>query len=879
MSYLRPQGIHSEFSSGASRLLLFLYFLSGATSLAYEVLWSRMLSMQFGISIFGVVLTVTAYMIGLGLGSIAGAKWAQTWNRPLLIFALLEIAIALYALILPNLIHAAGSWVEQISAHLSLVQWYMLQSAEALGLLVIPAFAMGLGFALILRFIEQTHISLGELYGVNTIGGVAGALYPLWSLPIIGWMASVQTVAAIGLLVGGGALALLQKATSTAKTEASGKHAQPPLKILLIYAGIGAGSIMLEIGWIRLYGMVMLRTEYVLGLILAIFLLGIALGSLIQQRLKKEWLAVLMPLIAGAGVMAGLWLLPATSAWIEQSEFRSFFGAVASQAMILGLFTLPITLVLGAWLPMLAARFDGAGASGVWLYGANCLGGSVGAIAAFLVLIPLVGSTAMVALAGLFITAFGLMWVQRTWPWLLFSLLLLAAWQLKSMPQVHELLPRIEAESRNLYLYEDAISLTHVVQQQDGQRVLLSDLQRMDASSDPSAAEIQMDQARLALLLHQEPRSVLFLGLGTGISAAGSMPFPGIIRSAVELSQGAIYSAKHWFSPVNGNITDQMQIQRDDARHYLGTTQRRYDVIVGDLFHPDMAGMGSLLSVQQFQRARDHLNPEGIFVQWLALNQFDIQSLNAVFRSFKQVFPDAQLFMDGMHLALVGPKDGFAGAAAMLRNLNRMTPESQQQATGGEGVWTWLGRYWGPIPETSGPVQDEWEPYIEFKLPRARYDGDVNLSSLIYWLLQRHSTPEEAMKILGVSGRDKSQFGRAYVATEFTVRAWAASIQEEAAKSANLIWLAYQANPQDHWIANALADSMMQSISLASKQGLSERDALLRILKVYPNHVAALRALWHLETAEGNVQAAEQYRSRLRAISPMDAEVRTSSTQ
>ena len=66
--------------------------------------------------------------------------------------------------------------------------------------------------------------------------------------------------------------------------------------------------------------------------------------------------------------------------------------------------------------------------------------------------------------------------------------------------------------------------MTHVIQQQDGQRVLLSDLQRMDASSDPSAVEIQMDQARLALLLHPAPHSVLFLGLGTGISMAGSAP-------------------------------------------------------------------------------------------------------------------------------------------------------------------------------------------------------------------------------------------------------------------------------------------------------------------------------------------------------------------
>jgi spermidine synthase len=381
------------------------------------------------------------------------------------------------------------------------------------------------------------------------------------------------------------------------------------------------------------------------------------------------------------------------------------------------------------------------------------------------------------------------------------------------------------------------------------------------------------------LLLHQEPKSVLFLGLGTGISEAGSTPFPGLIRSAVELSQGSIYAARNLFQQINGNISEQLQLQRDDARHFLSATPHHYDVIVGDLFHPDIAGMGSLLSVQQFQRARDHLNSDGIFVQWLALNQFDIQSLNVVLRSFKHVFPDAQLFMDGMHLALVGPRDRFSGANAMLGNLRRLSDEAQSQATGGEGAWTWLGRYWGPIDVASGPLQDEWEPYIEYKLPRARYDGSVNLATLMTWLLQRHPDPNTAMKILGINAEDKSRFGRAYVATELTARAWILSIQGDAARAGNLIWLGYQANPQDRWIANALADSMLQSLSQASKQGLSEREALQRILKVFPNYVGAIRALWHLEASDGNLQEAEQYRMRLLAISPLDGEARAPLSQ
>lgn len=877
MSHAQPSSLNSETSSGISWwwVLAMFYCLSGLTSLAYEVLWARMLSMQFGVSIFGVVLTVAAFMIGLGLGSLAGVRWAKLCNKPLILFAVLETAIAFYALLLPNLLQSVSGWMESVAAQLSLVQWYLLQGMEALCLLLVPAFAMGVGFALVLKAVERTPVSLGKLYGLNTLGGAVGALFPLWSLPVLGWVVSVRIVALLGLAVGGAAFILsrfAQPGYSPIQTIENNRNPRPPLLALIIYAGIGAGSIMLEVGWIRLYGMIMLRTEYVLGVILAVFLLGIALGSMLLPRVHKYWMSVLMPFVVGGGVLLSLWLLPTASAWVERSQFQSLFGALWSQALMLGIFTLPITLALGAWLPLLAGRFGDAEASGAWLYGANCLGGGVGAVVACLVGTPLFGSVAMVALAGLAITALGLIWVKPRWAWLGFAAMLLLAWPLRNMPPVHKLLPQIEANSRDLSLYEDAISLTHVVRQQDGQRILLSDLQRMDASTEPSAVRIQMNQARLALLLHPAPHSVLFLGLGTGISMAGSLPFPGLQRSAVELSQGAILAARKWFVPVNSNILDQAQIQRDDARHFLNTTQQNYDVIVGDLFHPDLAGMGSLLSVQQFQRARDHLNANGVFVQWLALNQFDIRSLNAVLRSFRRVFPDAQMFMDGMHLALVGPRQSFSGANPMLGNLARLSMSEQGAATGGEGAWTWLGRYWGPISESVGPVQDEWVPYIEFNLPRARYDGSVNLAALLQWLLQQRPEANAAMKILGVATERQNEFGRSYMATDLAVRGWLASIQGNAEKSGRLIWLANQANPQDHWIADGLADNMLSSLAQASQHGISERDALQRILKVDPGHIGALRSLWHLEQAAGNKQEAEQYHLRLLSVSPLDDE-------
>ena len=119
-------------------------------------LWSRLLSMQFGVSIFGVVLTVAAFMIGLGLGSLAGIRWAKKFKNPFAIFAVLEIAIAVYALLLPTFLHYGNGWLDQISGRLTLLEWYLLQGTGALCLLVVPAFGMGLGFALMLQAIDKS---------------------------------------------------------------------------------------------------------------------------------------------------------------------------------------------------------------------------------------------------------------------------------------------------------------------------------------------------------------------------------------------------------------------------------------------------------------------------------------------------------------------------------------------------------------------------------------------------------------------------------------------------------------------------------------------------------------------------------------------------
>jgi spermidine synthase len=192
----------------------------------------------------------------------------------------------------------------------------------------------------------------------------------------------------------------------------------------------------------------------------------------------------------------------------------------------------------------------------------------------------------------------------------------------------------------------------------------------------------------------------------------------------------------------------------------------------------------------------------------------------------------------------------------------------------GEGGWTWLGRYWGPLADTEGPVQDEWSPVLEFRLPRARYAGDLDVSSSLRALLKSRPTMKAAAALLGVQDHDREAFERAYGATELMVRSWIAASEGTAHPANRLMYLAYQANAKDRWIAYALADSMFASLAQARQHGMNEQDALSQIQRLNPLHVESLRALWRIKREAGDAQA-ENLRLRLLELSPLDREART----
>jgi len=248
-----------------------------------------------------------------------------------------------------------------------------------------------------------------------------------------------------------------------------------------------------------------------------------------------------------------------------------------------------------------------------------------------------------------------------------------------------------------------------------------------------------------------------------------------------------------------------------------------------------------------------------------------------VLATFKDVFPDAVIFVDAFRLAMIGVRDGNVNSAQLLANVQRLSEADAEAATGGEGPWTWLGRYWGKIPVLDVPRQDEWAPVIEYQLPGARYDGGLDISKVLSWLISIRPELDVASKDLGVDEKQFPQFERAYIATELAHRSWLALLHDNIAEGQRLLPLAYQANPRDRWIGFALADAVLEDGAAAQARGLTEQQLLESVLRIRPDHVEALRRLWHLAQAAGETEQAAAYRQRFAQLSPLDAELQNTS--
>jgi len=428
-------------------ILSLCFFLSGFGSLILEVVWTRQLRLIFGSTTLAASTILVAYMLGLGIGGLAGGRIAHRLRHGLAAYGVIEIAIGLLALAVPFLLDALPPLARTLTVEAGPWGLILGRFFVALLVLLVPTILMGATLPIVVAAVTRDDPAIGArtglLYGINTLGAVAGVfatafvLFPrlgLWQSNVFGALLDVAVgvvaLATLGRAGVGHAAAASADVVHTSAAGAAARAAEapppatpaahaldprdvPPVGVLLVaYALVGFTALVYEVAWTRALALVLGSSIYAFSSMLGAFLAGIALGSLAARRLVDRSRRPIVLLIAGLVVLgvaslAVTLLLPLLpEAFLGLLRLTGPIGTrmVLLQVALCVVVQLPATLVLGALFPLLARLVAAAGsrpgAAVGRVYFANTIGCAAGAFLAGFVLVPALGLRDTLALAA-----------------------------------------------------------------------------------------------------------------------------------------------------------------------------------------------------------------------------------------------------------------------------------------------------------------------------------------------------------------------------------------------------------------------------------------------------------------------------------------------
>jgi spermidine synthase len=419
---------------------------------------------------------------------------------------------------------------------------------------------------------------------------------------------------------------------------------------------------------VRVLSQVTEDTVYTFAMLLAVYLVGSALGAAAYQRWgtrspDPDRLGDrLLSALAAACLLgsASLWAAEQVKAVLLDHAGASLAAALAAEASLaLAAFALP-TLVMGALFSHLSARAHRAGVSFGRALGVNTLGAALAPLLFGVWLAPALAAKATLLLIA---AAYLALATPRSWSrpslWATAGAAgALAVWA-PSLAFVDV------PEGGRVVSYEEGVmAAVSVVEDADGVARLRINNRQQEGSS--ATRLVDARQALLPVLLHPSPRRALFLGLGTGVTASAAADDPTLQVDAVELLPEVINASSRFTGGSEDNApASHLRAIAADARRYVQATTQHYDVIVSDNFHPARSGSGSLYTVEHFQAVRERLAPGGVFCQWLPLHQLDLTTLRSIVKSFAIAYPDASALLASNSLET--PVLGLVGHAGSAR--------------------------------------------------------------------------------------------------------------------------------------------------------------------------------------------------------------------
>jgi spermidine synthase len=679
-------------------LLAALLFLSGASALVYQVLWLRMLSLTFGVTVHAASAVLAAFMAGLAIGGVAAGRAADRTRYPLRLFGVVEVLIGLCALVTPvalGAVHdtyaAMFAGATERSTVSELVRFVM-----PFAVLLVPTTLMGATLPIVmkssLRGLEGLGTRAAVLYGSNTAGAIGGALAAgLYLIPQVGLKQSFLAAAVVNGFVGVSALLLSSRREHghvgpDPGIAAPAPEALPALPssqrflVLTVFAVSGFASLALEVVWFRALVILLGPSTYAFTLMLATVLAGIALGSYLitpVMRYRIDWLQALAWCQIGAALVAvrsfhGIRRTPRPPEWLEAllapvgylvPAATSSLTAILPTAIFFGL-AFPIGLRLWA-----GARTDAGTAQRIGVFfSVNVCGGILGSIAAGFVLLPRLGSHgSLIVLAALFLLSGVALQVAaaRKRPVVMAvsaaAALAFTAWA-RDVPKPTTF-ARYQA-GRAVLFHEEGAQATVTVfgGPGTGNRVLYIDSYHQ-ANDSPAMVFVHSRIGLLPAVLHPRPARALVVGLGGGATPGALSLYPGIQVEVVELSGGVVRAAER-FAHVNFDVLRRPNVTTrvDDGRHFLTRTRGQYDVITADAIVPTNVGANNLYSAEYFRLVSGALAPGGIALHWNGGG--NPTEYRLILRAFLQAFPQTTLWGDGK--LMVGWKDAPALSRSRL---------------------------------------------------------------------------------------------------------------------------------------------------------------------------------------------------------------------
>ena len=731
--------IHAKTKRQILPIIFLVFFLSGSCALIYEVVWLKTLSLVFGVTTLATATTLASFMAGMGLGSYFFGNIAAKIRRPLRLYGVLELGIAIFAFIMPLIFAGLDNVYVFFYRHITTGYfWFgLVRLVLSFASLLVPTFLMGGTLPIISRFLIRRQGELGkrisQLYFINTLGAAAGtALTGFVLIYFLGVKESAYLAGALGCVVALIAF-MMDRQQETTMPEQNASHAtvtdtevallplSPTANIndetpapyslqqtrLAVWAiGIsGFCSLSLEVLWTRALVYILDNTAQAFTTMLTAFLLGIAIGSLLISRwldrgrrlllgfgileISIGLLALLsIPLFAniGAGIGAGADVYPTDNQalWVLIRFARSL-AVMLLPAILMGM-TIPLAV-------RLYTRSEGTVGTAVGrVYGVNTWGGVIGSFVAGLVLLPLLGIYGSVMLVAALEALVGLILIccenynsyvnkvktaaATATPFIVAVALLFSHNGAVFSSTVERTLPH-----HILYYREGAAGTVKVYQDVFTARTISIDGFPV-AGTITRHIDAQKSLGHLPLLLSTvDHPNIAIIGFGAGGSTwAATLYDPGRL-DVVELVPDVLQAAR-LIGEVNHGVMDDpmVNIIHGDGRNYMLLTNQVYDVISVDATSPKSAGSGSLYSVEFYQACQERLSENGLLVAWLPYHLMSETDVKMVARTFQEVFPHATLWYSFTrhYYLLIGTQQPLAVDLERLQGLTSQTEIKQE---------------------------------------------------------------------------------------------------------------------------------------------------------------------------------------------------------